>query len=269
MNLNFVEQDATDNPFLDDELFPTADAGDTSPPADTETHPLGMPPEQLQRLQGQAALMDRFATDPVFARTVLTERARQLGLQITDPQAKPASTGPSADYVAQVKASLSPELQFLAPEIAAATWTATEARIAPLQRQQEQYTAEQRQSTYDAMARELASEAPGWEQYEDEMLSILGFLRGAVQGNGPMTHQKYGSALKLLYRLASGDAQATATASRRMATAMRAGTSTSSGGGTRQNGPDLGTMIQQAKTSQQKWALAYNNALREHGVREN
>jgi hypothetical protein len=80
-----------------------------------------------------------------------------------------------------------------------------------------------------------------------------------------MQHPKYGSALKLLYRLASGDAQATAQAGRRMQEALRSGTRTSAGG-TRGSAPDIESMIRKAPTSQAKWGIAFNAALREHGL---
>jgi hypothetical protein len=252
--------------WLDD----PGDELDELPPEPEEElpeQPAGPTPQELQQLRSQAQVAQRFANDPEFARQVLRERAQQLGLEITEPtRQSPQPQGPPADYVETVRASLSPELQFLAPQIASATWTATQAAVAPLRQQQEQQTNRERQTTYEAMARDLSTEAPGWEAQEEEMLAILGFLRGAIQGSGPMTNPKYGSALKLLYRLASGDAQATATAGRRMGQALRNGTRTSNGGGTRQAGPDLETMIGKAKTSQDKWALAFRHALREHGV---
>lgn len=261
---NFLEQDAgdDDNPFLDEELFPTAESDQVNEPQQP-----ALTQEQLQRLQQQAAIVERFNSDPAFARQILQQRAQQLGLQIQEPQRQAVQPqGPPADYVETVKQSLSPEMQFLAPQIAAATWAATQGATEPLRRQQEAIQQQQMAQTYDAMAQQLSAEAPGWEQYEDEMLNILGFLRGALEGKGPMTHQKYGSALKLLYRMATADAQATANAGRRMQQALRSGTRTSAGG-TRSNGPDLDTMISNAKTPQQKWQLAFNHALREHGVR--
>lgn len=264
---NFLEDDAEGNPFLDENLFPTADpaddASDDAGPADGSQ----LTPEQLQQLQNQAAMVQRFYDDPAYARQILLERAQQLGLQIQEPQRQQPQTpqGPPAEYVETVKQSLSPEMQFLAPQIAAATWTATQAAIEPVRRQQQTQQQQQLDASYAAMAQQLSDEAPGWERYEDDMLGLLTFLRGAVTGSGSMTHPKYGSALKVLYRLASGDAQATATAGRRMQQALRNGTRTSQASG-RTQGPDLQTMIDKAETPQQKWALAYRHALREHGA---
>lgn len=261
----FIE---SDNPFLSEELFGTAEPEDLSPSADSgnvsaEQHT----PDQLAQMRLESQTLQRFNQDPEFARQVLETRARQLGLTIQAPQQTPPTPRDAPEqYVATVRDSLPPELQFLAPHIAKATWNATEARIEPLTRAQQQQDAQQRQTSYDTMARELSTEAPGWERYEDEMLSILGFLRGAVQGQGPMVHQKYGSALKLLYRLAAGEGQATANAGRRMQQALRNGTRSSSGGPTRGGGPSIETMIAQQKTPQQKWQVAFQHALREHGL---
>jgi hypothetical protein len=256
------------NPFFDDEgeLPPLPDESEaTSSPDEQGSGQLS--PQELERLREQAQQFQRFASDPQFAAQVVAERARQLGLEVRQPsQEPPRPSEPPADYVDTIRQSLPQELQFLAPHMAKATWQATEARIAPLQRQQQQQDAQQRQASYDTMARDLSQEAPGWERYEDEMLQILGFMKGALAGQGQMTHPKYGSALKMLYRLASGDAQATAQAGRRMQQALRSPTRTSQGGGQRNGGPDLQTMLKQAKSPQQKWLMSYRNALQEHGA---
>jgi hypothetical protein len=183
--------------------------------------------------------------------------------QKAQPKTQPSE--PSLDYVEQVRQTLSPEMQFMAPQIAKATWAATQATVAPLREQQAKLDAARQQDEYAGMARDLSTEAPGWEKYEGEMLQILGFLKGALTGDGPMRHNKYGSVLKALHRLASGDAQATAQAGRRMSEAARAATRTSQGN-TRSGGPDLETMIEKAQSPQQKWQLAMQHALREHGI---
>lgn len=263
----YPEIDTDSNPFLAEQLFPTGDP-EPEPEPDEEREEEPQPtPEELQAWRSNAAVVQRFNTDPDFARQVVLQRARELGLQVQAPPPFPQQPqAPPQAYIDTIRQSLPQELHFLSDPIAKATWTATQAQVAPLRQQQAQVESQQRQSTYDAMSRELSQEAPQWTNFENEMLEILGFLRGAVNGEGPMTHQKYGSALKLLYRLASGDASATANAGRRMQQALRAGTRTSSGGGTRASGPDLATMIQKAPNSQAKWGLAFRSALREHGV---
>ena len=251
------EDDA--NPFFADEDLDQDDTPEPDPPA-------GPTADELAQLRSQAQIVQRFNSDPAFARQIVRERAQQLGLVVQETQpTPPANAGPPADYVETVRASLSPEMQFLAPQIAGATWTATQSALEPVRQQQQAHARQQRESGYQAMSRDLSSEAPGWEKYEDDMLGILGFLRGVVEGSGSMTHPKYGSALKLLYRLASGDAAATAQAGRRMQQALRSGTRTSTGGG-RGQGPDLQTMLEKATTDQQRWQIAYRHALREHGV---
>jgi hypothetical protein len=257
---DFVTEDALENPFSEDELYGVA----TEEPESVESQAPAISQEELQQLRTQAQVLQRFNTDPDFAKRVLLDRAAQLGIPLPGMQGQ-QQQGPPADYIESVRSTLSPELQFMAPQIANATWTATQAQIAPIQQVQQQQLAQQREQSYQAMAQQLEQEAPGWTQYEDEMVNLLGFIQQAAQGKGSMEHPKYGSMLKLLYRMASGDAQASSTAARRMQTALRAGTRTSSGA-TRSNGPSLETMINQAKSPQQKWQLAYQHALREQGI---
>jgi hypothetical protein len=256
------------NPFFDldtqDELYvPDEPAPEPEPDEQGDGQ---LSAGELEQMRQQAQLYQRFSTDPNFAAQVVAERARQLGLEVRAPQAEQRPSEPSPDYIETVRQGLPQELQFLAPHLAKATWTATETRIAPLQRQAQQQEAQQRQQSYESMARELSQEAPGWEKYEDEMLQILGFMKNALGGQGQMTHPKYGSALKLLYRLASGSGQATAQAARQMQQALRSPTRTSTGGGQRNGGPSLETMLKQAKSPQQKWLMSYRNALQEHGA---
>ncbi len=253
------EQDDFYAPGDEDEIVPSAATGEDGV----------LTPEQLAQYRQHDEWATRFANDPEFARNVVLARAAQLGLQVGAPQvqrqepAKPSA--PPAEYVDTIRVTLAPEMQFLAPQLAVATWAATQAAIEPIKTQQASLQQQRQQETYETMARGLAEEAPGWERYEDTMLDILSFLRGAVNNTGSMTHPKYGSALKMLYRLASGDGAAAATAGRRMGEAARNRTTTSQAG-TRSAGPDLATMLHQAKTPQQQWAMAYRHALRENGV---
>ena len=250
--------------FIEDDLPAEDMPPDSGPPPDE------LPPAELAKLREQAQAYQSFMTDPAFAREVVQRRAQQLGLQVGTPPAQqpaaPETQDPPADYVQRVAQGLAPELQFMAPQIAKATWLATQATIAPLRQEQDSLRQQAQQQTYEQMARQLESEHPGWQQYEDTMLDLLGFLRTALTQQGPMTHPKHGSALQLLYRLASGDAHATAQAGRRMQQALRNGTSTSRGVGERAAGVDVQTLIAKAPTSQSKWQLAMRHALREHGV---
>lgn len=221
--------------------------------------------EQIAGWRQRAENYDRFANDPEFARQVLLARAAQLGLQIQEPpQRQVTPQGPPPDYVEMVKETLEPQMQFLAPQIAKATWAATQQAIEPLRQQQQAQQSQKQQETYDSMARELASEVPGWEQHEEDMLELLNFIKGSLNG-GPMTHKKHGSMLKVLYNMATGNAAARSEVGRRMQQAVRNQTRTSTASN-RQNGPDLATMIDKVSSRAGKWGLAYRQALSENGV---
>lgn len=258
---DFIDTD--ENPFFAEQLFGAAEASEPEPEPDQEAIPPGPAPEQVASWQQAHHILENLRTNPQAMRNFILAQAQQMGLRVVEPSQIPVE--PPSDYVETVKQSLPTELQFLAPHLATATWRATEAKIAPLQRQQQEQSAQQRQTHYESMARELTSESPGWERYEDSMLEILGFLRDALAGTGQMSHPKYGSALKLLYRLASGDAQAAATAGRRMQQALRSSTRGSAGAG-RSASPNVEELIAKAKSPQQKWDLAFQAAMREHGM---
>lgn len=249
-----------DNPFFD------LDEPQAAEPSTDEPQPQGPSAEQVTQWRQTHELVDRLRSDPQAMRHFVMQQAQTLGLNLQEPKAQPQQpSDPPADYVEQIRQTLSPETAFLAPQIAKATWQATQASMQPLRDKQAAHDAKLQQEEYASMAAALSQESPGWEKYEGEMTQILNFLRGALTGEGSMRHSKYGSALKVLYRLASGDAQATAQASRRMGEAARAATRTSQGN-TRSGGPDLDTMLSKAGSPQQKWQLAMQHALREHGI---
>jgi len=235
-------------------------------PAEEEPQESEISPEQVASWKTQAANYERFANDPDFARQVVLARAAQLGLQVAPPQQPQAPKAPAmpTGYVEQIADTLDQPMKFLAPQIAKATWEATQAALEPVRQQQQQQVQRQQSETYEGMVRELAQESPGWERYEDEMLDILTFLKDSFNG-GKMSHPKHGNVLRLLYRMASGDGAAIAQANRRQAQAVRNQTRTSSAA-SRGEGPDLQMLLGKAKTSQDKWAMAYRHALRENNV---
>ena len=255
--------DTESNPFFAEQLFGTADEAESETEPSQEAPPPGPAPEQVASWQQAHHILENLRTNPQAMRNFVLAQAQQMGLRVVEPSQAPAE--PPQDYVETVKQGLPTELQFLAPHLARATWSATEAKIAPLQRQQQAQSAQQRQTHYESMAPDLSGESPGWERYEDSMLEILSFLRDGLSGAGAMTHPKYGSTLKLLYRLASGDAQAAATAGRRMQQALRSPTRGSAWAG-RSAGPNVEELISKAKSPQQKWDLAFQAAMREHGM---
>ena len=96
--------------------------------------------EEIRGVRDKAALVDRFWSDPAFARESIQSRAQQLGITLppTAGASAPAGTGtsgaePPREFLAAIEAKLSPELRWMAPALASATWEATRSVVAPLQ----------------------------------------------------------------------------------------------------------------------------------------
>jgi hypothetical protein len=180
--------------------------------------------KKMQKLAGAreaASIVERFNSDPEFARQTIQQRAAQLGLQLGQPSQQGMNgqgheEKPPEQFVDAVRANLSPELQWMAPSLAKSQWAAAKMMIQPLKEQQAQTARSTRDQEYDTLAEQLAQKAPGWEEHEDDMDSMLAFLQSPK-----MTDRRFGSKLELLHRLVTGEGQANATAARRMAEAGR------------------------------------------------
>src|SRR3990172_3081299 len=179
-----------------------------------------------KRLQEIAADKDRadfakrFESDPDFAIQQIQARAAKLGMTITKAQAqqaaeKQAATGSASvappEVVEQVRKNLSPELQWMAEQIANSQWALIQSQLKPLQDQRQSERLQAYQTQYDSLIEELSGKAPGWETHENEMLELLEFIKGP-----DLSHKKFGSKPELLYKIVTGNASAVSEATRRM-----------------------------------------------------
>jgi hypothetical protein len=176
--------------------------------------------QNLASMRESSELVNRFNSDPDFARQTILQRAGQLGLNLQQPGQQSGLQGASKtmppDLVEAVKANLSPELQWMAPALAASQWAGMQLALQPMQEQQAQSARSTRDQQYDQLATQLSEKAPGWESHEDDMDGLLTFLQSPK-----MTDRRWGSKLDLLYKLVAGDGQATAEAARRMGVAAK------------------------------------------------
>ena len=222
----------------------------------------------LDDLEKKAAVVDRFYSDPAYARQIIEQTATRLGMSIgatgqqTHQQQQTGQVPNDVMQAVQEALADAPDLQFLVPYLAKAADAVVQRRVQPFEQRQEQDRETQRQAAWDTMQADFSSRVPEeeWGQHEDEMLSRLNFLRRAFEG-GPLQHPRYGSLLDMLYRWTTGEAQATAAAGRRMSQALRSRTTTSNGARSVQ--PNIQEQIGKASDDQEKWAIAFQAALRD------
>lgn len=221
--------------------------------------------KKMQKLAGAreaASIVDRFNTDPDFARQTILQRAQQLGIPLGHPGQQPGIPGGQStsrvppELVEAVKANLSPELQWMAPALASSQWAGMQMALQPIQQQQAQTMRQTRDQQFDELAEALAQKAPGWEEHEDDMDALLGFLQ-----SDKMTDRRWGSKLELLHRLVTGEGQATANAARRMADAARH--RNPAGQPVATPGPDVSEAVRKPKTTQDAFNVAAQFALGE------
>lgn len=246
-------------------------------PQDTFFDPSALAPElqtQWKRMQGAytkqmqkfaqardaASIVQRFNSDPEFARQTILQRAGQLGLNIAQSGQQPGMPNGSAkmpaELVEAVKANLSPELQWMAPALAASQWAGMQMALQPLAQQQEQTIRSTRDQEYDTMAAQLSEKAPGWEQHEDDMTHLLTFLQSPK-----MTDRRFGNKLELLHRLVAGEGQATAEAARRMGQAVKSRTVAGQPMATPM--PNIAELVRKPKNTQEAWDIAAKHAMAE------
>ena len=243
----------------------------TPAPEDTFFDPTQLAPElqtQWKRMQGAytkrmqqfshardaQSIVQRFNSDPDFARQTIMQRAQQLGMNIAQPGAQPGTPNGSTrnmplELVDTVKANLSPELQWMAPALAASQWAGMQIGMQPLVEQQAQSARSTRDQQYDQLATQLSEKAPGWEQHEDEMDTLLTFLQSPK-----MTDRRWGSKLDLLYKLVAGDGQATVEAARRMGQAARS--RAVAGQPMSAPAPNIAEQVKKPKNMQEAWDIA-------------
>jgi len=244
-----------------------APSGGEGEPQDT---PAANTPEEFATLQAEnarlaqrAQLLDDFERNP---ESVLRDVAGRLGMELTPRQAnnEPSAqdSTPPKELVDSISQSLPPEMQFMADALAKATHTANQAALRPFQQQQAQTAEQQRMAERDAIAAEMDSLHPTWKQSLTDMEERYNFLKTAVNG-GSMRHPKFGTLQEMLFQLATGSKDAATTAAARMRDAAQNATSQSDN-----QAPaavDIQKQIADAKSSDDKFTIAFKAAMAEHG----
>lgn len=215
----------------------------------------------LAKVRDAASIVERFNSDPDFARQTIMSRAQQLGLNIAQPGQQPGMPNGSSksmppELVEAVKSNLSPELQWMAPALAASQWAGMQMALQPIQQQQAHTVQSTRDREYDDAAQQLGERAPGWEAHEEDMSSLLSFLQSPK-----LTDRRFGNKLELLHKLVSGDGQATAEAARRMGQTVRS--RIVAGSPTATPAVNIAEQVRKPKNNQDAWGIAAKYAVGE------
>jgi hypothetical protein len=134
--------------------------------------------QSIAKVRDAAQIVERFNSDPDFARQTILQRAQQLGLNVQQPGQQAglpngqAKSMPS-ELVEAVKSNLSPELQWMAPALAASQWAGMQMALQPIQEQQAQTVRSTRDQEYEQAVEQLSERAPGWEAHEEDMTGPL------------------------------------------------------------------------------------------------
>lgn len=223
--------------------------------------------EGLNQRKADLELIDKFRSDPAFAQELLRYEAQRLGLSFAPVTGQPNGTPSPASQTAgtdevpprlveAVKTRLAPELQWMAPSLAAAQWAAHLETTRPLMQRSQAQEQATRQREYEGWAEKLTESAPGWEQHEDEMTELLNFVKSPA-----LHHKRFGSKLELLYRAVTGEATATQAAVERMRQAGRARVTTGQPG--RTTTTNVTDRVRQATSHHDAMKVAAEEAERE------
>lgn len=218
-------------------------------------------------LQQKAAVVDRFYSDPNFARATLVDWAGRNGFQLV-PLGQQASNGQQpaprqqgqvpAEFVEAAKQSLPPELQWMAESLAGSMYSMQQLAMKPLQERAQQQQQQQLDQAYEKAAADLREKAPDWEKREPEMSELWDFLTSQT-----MESPKFGNKLELLWNLLNGNQTAIADAAKRMQNAVK-NRGSSSIGQTRTTS-NLQDRIRQAPDKRTAFQLAAQDAMNRVG----
>lgn len=229
---------------------------------------------EINKSKEKIEAYDRFMTDNEYAKQTILAYASQLGLTVTEAQAaanyaasvaktnrgNPISDAPQ-QLVQAVRERLSPELQWMADSIASAHWEANRLTIGPVLARLEGDKKKQRENEYDRYAAQLTEKVPGWENQEDAMNAIREFILDETS----LYHPTYGSKLELFYNLATSNSRATQEAINRFSQAAR--NRSSIGGSGPQSQSNIAERVLKAKTEQEAWEIAANDAVKQVGAK--
>lgn len=260
--------DSYSEDVITEETQPVSD--DTSSTDDANTVDLNVTIQELSaentRLTERARLVDDFEADP---QGVLQRIAERLGMSLvpaesnTNATQDQTSASPPQSFVDNISQSLPPEMQFMAPGIARATWIANQEAIRPFQEQQQVTLQQNRTRERDQIAAEMDASHPEWRQSISQMEEWHNFVRDAVNG-GSMRHPKFGTLQEVLLQLATGNKSAVTAAASRMRDAASNATSTSSN--QHPSPVDVAKQIREAKNPNDKFDIAFRAAMAEHGA---
>ena len=214
--------------------------------------------EDLKRGREAAQQIQQFYQDPNYRRQVL----QQFAHEVQPPAQRPAGSQVPNTLIEKIKASLAPELQWMAPSLAESQWAVAQEMLAPLQAQQAQQQKQSLESAYDTASRELGSKFPGWESSEEEMGDVYDWL---TNKNSQYLHPRYGNRLEALYKLTqllngnSGLMRAEAV----RASAQAAQSRTVTGQTARPSGEAYTERIKQARTPREAFQVAAQAAQEE------
>jgi hypothetical protein len=210
--------------------------------------------EEIKSRTEDIKFLDQYRSNPEVARQVLEAEARRLGLSLatgsqpTNGQAngtETATTSANAEgvppqLVKAIEDQLPPELKWMAPAQAAASWAATRLAVGPLVQKDQAKEKAAVEAEYDRLAEELSTTAPGWEEHETKMNELLAFLKSPA-----LHHPTFGSKLSLLHGVVTKDARARVAAAESMAAAVRNRASTGQSG--RSVTPNITEQVLRAK----------------------
>lgn len=161
--------------------------------------------EELKRGRDAYSEVQKFWSDLDYQERILQQVATQRGYKLMRPneQAQAMPSGPSsspagqapADFVEKIKVNLAPELQWMAPSLAATQWAAVQSAIQPLMQERQQEKQLSRAQEEEAIDAELGGKFPGWEAEEENMNELQAFLQ-----SGAMRHPKFGNRKEVLYK---------------------------------------------------------------------
>lgn len=211
--------------------------------------------------------LDQYRGNPEVARQILQQEAQRLGLTLSTASSangtangSAAATttakaeGVPAELVKAIEEQLPPELKWMAPAQAAASWAATRLTVGPLVQKDQAKDQAARVAEYDRLAEELSTVAPGWEEHESTINELQTFLRSSA-----LTHPKFGSRLALLHGVVTKDARARVAAAQSMGDAARNRTTTGQSG--RSVTPNIAEQVRSAPTNDAAIKIAAANAI--------
>lgn len=211
-------------------------------------------------LEQKASVLDRYYGNLDFRRQTYLELVKEFGEAEKQEEASTGNTPPKFEEL--IRKNLPSELKWMAESLAASVWAANQSILEPLQKEQKTKRLEDRSAQFDGLADDLSQEIPGWEDHEDEMSALLDFFQ-----SDQMSHRKYGSKLRLLYNIVTGNNLAISEAVKRMGQAAR--NRTVSGQSNRTTTSNVNDRIKNAKSRDEKWQIAAEaaiNDLKRNGI---